>query len=93
MAEEQHFQKRDEVYFIVNKYIVPPSPSPPGKPFPPKVSHLFATLPGRTTSKTFPSSRHIDNSTNFGEHRAFRSFFLITKKTIRQTDRLCMKIS
>ena len=53
----------DEVHFIVIHYTntVPPTPKLPGKLFVPP-GYSFAPLLGRTTSKTFPSCRHISNS-------------------------------
>ena len=51
----------DEVHFTVNRYNSPIPLVPPRKPFLLQ-RKSFASLPGRKTSKTLPSSSHIDNS-------------------------------
>ena len=49
----------DEVYFLVNLYSVPLPSQSARQTLPSQVSHLL--LPGKTTSKTPSSHRHINS--------------------------------
>ena len=59
-VKEQWFQKRDEIYFIVNLYSFSLPPVSQEIPSFPKVGYLI--LPMQNHFRNFPSSRHFDNS-------------------------------
>ena len=59
-VEEQNFQKRDEVHFMVNLYSFALFLVPQGNLCFPKVSHLPLFQAEQLPNP--PSSRHVDNS-------------------------------